>query len=156
MNNIARVGLSRGEREHRQRGSILFEIVVPNVNDLADEFLAAMKMVRKVIRAPFQRLTKPVSRLTDQHGHPRLAAHFTNAQRFRFADFDALQDGVRLLSRLPQRSAPSSSRILSDTPSQRSAIHSECVELRNCTTADRPYGWSIVPPVRCATIFLAF
>jgi hypothetical protein len=26
---------------------------------------------------------------------PRLGAHFTNAQRFQFADLDALQDGVR-------------------------------------------------------------
>jgi hypothetical protein len=26
---------------------------------------------------------------------PRLTAHFTSAQRFRFADLDALQDGVR-------------------------------------------------------------
>jgi hypothetical protein len=59
MNNIAGVALSR--REGIDSRSILYEIVVPNVNDLADEFIAAMKMVRKVIRARFQRLTKRVS-----------------------------------------------------------------------------------------------
>jgi hypothetical protein len=36
---------------------------------------------------------------------PRLAAHFTNAQRFRFADLDALQDGVRPMTDVEPQAA---------------------------------------------------